>query len=101
MNWKSVLGFFAVITVPFLVYFNAINNGFIGDGLNLIVNNPYIKDWFYFKKLFTREYFYYFGDISYRIVTSVSYFINYSLFGLKPAGWHITVLLTHITCAIL
>jgi len=101
MNWKSVLGFFAVITVPFLVYFNAINNGFIGDGLNLIVNNPYIKDWFYFKKLFTRECFYYFGDISYRIVTSVSYFINYSLFGLKPAGWHITVLLTHITCAIL
>ena len=101
MNRKNIFGFAAVITATFLVYFNAINNGFTGDGLNLIVNNPYIKDWFYFKKLFTREYFYYFGNVSYRVIPGISDFINYFLFGLNPAGWHITVLLTHISCAIL
>lgn len=93
--------FLSFLALIFLVYSNSLNNKFFGDDWKLIVENQYITSWSYFPKLFTRAYFFYFGDLSSRWVTSLSYIMDYSLWKLNPAGWRVSTLFTHFICAAL
>jgi len=98
---KKKFIFIGLLVLIYSVYFNSLKSPLCFDAWTIILNNPYIRDWTYFSKLFTKDYFYYFSDISYRPVTSFSYFIDYTFSEYNPVGWHIFTLFTHYLVVIL
>lgn len=92
----------ALITlIAFLAYLNAVNNQFVFDDFGAVVNNSFIKDWKNLPSLFTKNYFQASGELSYRPVVTLSYFIDYSIGHLNPHGYHLTNLLIHVLNALL
>lgn len=81
--------------ISFLAYLNTLHHQFVFDDFRIIVNNPFIKDWKYFPALFHSDYFRISGELSYRPLVTLSYFIDYSLWGLNASGFHLTNLLIH------
>lgn len=84
-----------ISSISFLVYLNTLRHQFVFDDFRVIVNNPFIKDWKYFPTLFTSDYFRISGELSYRPLVTLSYFIDYTLWHLNPLGFHLTNLLIH------
>ena len=84
-----------IASVSFLAYLNTLHHQFVFDDFRVIVNNSFIKDWKYFPTLFNSEYFKISGELSYRPLVTLSYFIDYTLWHLNPFGFHLTNLLIH------
>lgn len=82
-----------------LVYINTLTNGFVFDDEVTIVNNVLIKSPANITKLFSYEYFTLSGEASYRPLVTFTYMIDYAVWGLTPAGYHLTNLLLHILSA--
>ncbi|TVM00656.1 MAG: hypothetical protein CV087_12735 [Candidatus Brocadia sp. WS118] len=78
-----------------LVYLNSLSNHFAYDDEFTIVNNYFIKTWTNLPSLFSRAYFKYSGELSYRPVVTLSYFIDYALWQLNPLGFHLTNSILH------
>jgi tetratricopeptide (TPR) repeat protein len=84
------------------VYLNALPNAFVWDDLHLIVNNPAIKRWDRLAALFAADLFppsvpsHY-----YRPLQALTYLVDYHLWGLTPAGYHLTSALLHGATAVL
>ncbi|MDQ1273464.1 MAG: Protein contains repeat [Planctomycetota bacterium] len=73
-----------------LIYLNSLSNQFTYDDEFTIVSNYFIKSWNHVPLLFTKEYFEYSGELSYRPVVTLSYFVDYALWQLNPFGFHLT-----------
>lgn len=84
-----------ISSISFLAYLNTLHHQFVFDDFRIIVNNPYIKDWKYFPTLFTGNYFKISGELSYRPLVTLSYFIDYTLWHHNPFGFHLANLLLH------
>src|SRR3989304_9253760 len=84
-----------VSLVSFLAYLNTLHHQFVFDDFRVITNNPYIKDWKYFPTLFNHDYFKISGELSYRPLVTLSYFIDYAIWHLNPFGFHLTNLIIH------
>ncbi|MBN2097573.1 MAG: tetratricopeptide repeat protein [Candidatus Omnitrophica bacterium] len=99
---KTSLALGLILILGFLAYANSLDNPFIWDDQNLIVANPYIKDIRLIKNLFTKDLGYgtQFSNF-YRPLQSLSFELDYYLWGLKPFGFHLTNLLLHIGCAVM
>ena len=81
----------ACIGLGFLLYANSLGNEFVFDDLPLIIDNALIKDIGNIGKVIGWES----GDPLYRPVRYVSYMLDYWLWGLKPAGYHVANILYH------
>jgi len=90
-----------IIAVSTLVYLNTLGNGFAYDDKFTITNNYLIRSWHKIPAVFTRDYFAASGELSYRPVVTLSYFLDYSLWHLNPAGYHLTNLFFHSLNAVL
>lgn len=86
---------------PVLLYLNATYGKFVYDDFKIIVENSFIKEWKYFPKIFTKEYFVISGEQSYRPVVTITYFIDYAIWHLNPFGFHLTNIILHTVNAIL
>ena len=75
----------AVISV--IVFCNTLDNTFVYDDSVTIVNNNLIKSWKNFHTIFSFNYFILSGELSYRPLVTLSYFIDYSLWGANPGGF--------------
>jgi len=84
-----------VSLVSFLAYLNILHHQFVFDDFRVITNNPYIKDWKYLTALFNSDYFKISGELSYRPIVTLSYFIDYAIWHLNPFGFHLTNLIIH------
>lgn len=84
-----------------LVYHETLDNPFLWDDVHLIEQNLFIQNPDNFSKIFTREYFTQPIEISYRPVATMSYMLNYVLWGNQPAGWHYFNLAIHLINAML
>ena len=114
-NFTKISAKFAIaliILITLLAYANSLNNSFVLDDTHTILNNNFIKSWKNFPAIFTRSYLTPFKnniidhslgaqETSYRPVVTVSYFIDYAIWGLEPFGYHLTNLFLHIFNAIL
>ncbi len=89
------------MAVPQLIYVNTLQNQFAFDDEFTIVNNHFIKSWNNFPRLFTRDYFKFSGELSYRPIVTFSYFVDYALWNLNPFGYHLTNNLLHTLNAVL
>ncbi|MDR4507545.1 MAG: tetratricopeptide repeat protein [Candidatus Brocadiaceae bacterium] len=79
-----------------IVFCNTLSNDFVFDDTETILNNNLIKDWDNITTIFSFNYFILSGEASYRPVVTLSNFIDYSLWGLKPMGFHLTNILLQI-----
>jgi protein O-mannosyl-transferase len=118
MSMKNKLGFVKpvvlIIALTAIVYANSLKNHFVGDDAGIIVNNSFIKNWKNLPLVFSRDYLTSLkdlgflgmrnvgsGELYYRPVVTLSYFIDYHLWGLNPFGYHLTNLSLHIANALL
>ncbi len=90
-----------IALVGFAVYANSLPNPLIWDDQNLIVNNARLRDFSGLGKLFTE-------NISagsnrmtrfYRPLQMATYMIDFRLWKLTPAGYHVTSIIWHILAA--
>ena len=84
-----------ILIISIAIYSNTLKNGFVYDDRFTIVENIFIKDWKNLPELFSKTYFSRSGEETYRPIVTLTYFIDYSLWGLKPFGYHLTNLLIH------
>lgn len=84
------------------IYANTLGNGFVYDDKDTIVNNTLINDLTNLPKLFDKkEYFARSGEASYRPVVTLTYFLDYAIYGLNPRGYHLTNILLHTANVVL
>ena len=88
--------------VGFLVYAPSLTNQLFWDDEQFIYNNSYVKN-FEVIKIFTENTIAGAGEVSnyYRPLTTLSFAIDYQLWGVNPVGYHLTNTLLHIGVAIL
>jgi tetratricopeptide (TPR) repeat protein len=92
---ETVLAVLGLIILSFAAYLNTLPNTFVFDDVYVISGNYFIRDWKNFWGLFTSKYFAASGELSYRPVVTLSYFVDYSLWHLNPLGYHFTNIVLH------
>jgi hypothetical protein len=94
-----------LIAACFFVYVNSLSNNFVWDDEEQVVNNTVIRDWQSIPLIFTSSTFYGGGaGLSggfYRPLVTLSFFWNYSYWGLNPFGYHLMQLFFHCANAFL
>ena len=96
------LGFGLLLAI--LSYWPVLGYGFVYDDLQQIVENPALTSWRYIPQYFTANVWagvfpagwgYY-----YRPLFLLWLRLNYTLFGLRPWGWHLASLLAHLAATV-
>lgn len=90
-----------ISALAFIAFLNSLDNAFVYDDVFTITNNYFIRDWGNFSALFTNDYFNSSGEVTYRPVVTLSYFLDYSIWRLNPLGFHLTNILLHAISAVL
>jgi len=90
-----------IILLTFGVYANSFKNEFVYDDEVIIIENSFIRNWKNLPKIFTEGYFTFVQEGFYRPISTITYFIDYSLWGLNTLGWRLTSISFHIANAIL
>src|SRR3989339_654558 len=83
------------------IYLTSLSNQFVYDDEFTIVTNYFVKTWNNFPLLFNSDYFKLSGELSYRPIVTLSYFIDYTLWKLNPFGFHFTNTLLHTLNSVL
>ncbi|MDX9703524.1 MAG: tetratricopeptide repeat protein [Candidatus Auribacterota bacterium] len=96
LHTKQRVACFLLLAAVLLVYANVINGGFVYDDKSFIVDNRPVKEW-----LFSRPWdFFIKPEVAvwsgiYRPLRTLSFAIDYQLFGLNPVGYHCENVLLH------
>src|SRR3990172_12083849 len=91
--FNGIVPYIILAVISLIVFCNTLGNSFVYDDSVTIVNNNLIKNWKNFHTLFSFNYFILSGEMSYRPVVTLTYFIDHSLWGLNPTGFHLTNLI--------
>lgn len=98
---RNILPVLIIVIVSISLYANTLKNGFVYDDEYTVVNNELIKDTNNLPLLFRNYYFAFSEEESFRPLVTLTYFIDYALFGLKSWGYHLTNILLHATNGVL
>src|SRR5574342_402949 len=90
-----------IIALPLIAFLNTLDNTFVYDDVFTITDNYFIRDWGNFPAFFTDDYFKYSGEVTFRPVVTLSYFVDYSLWHLNPLGYHLTNIVLHTLNSVL
>lgn len=94
-----------ILLAGFLSYVNALPNAFIWDDEDQVVKNTFIRDWANLPLAFASSTFHSGGETLagafYRPLVTLSYMLNYAVWGLNPAGFRLFQLLVHLANALL
>lgn len=93
--------FTIIITTPLFVFLNSLVNTFVYDDYLTVTNNHFIREWRYLPALFSKKYSAISNELTYRPIVTLSYFIDYALWQLKPAGYHFTNSVIHTVNVVL
>jgi len=91
----------AIAVATLAVYANALGNVFVWDDLHLVVDNPKIKSGAGFWTLWASDLFPDLASGYYRPLQTLTYWIDYQLWAISPAGYHLTSTLLHAGVAVL
>lgn len=86
------------LAATLLVYIGVVRFGFVFDDMVVIVENPVIRSWENFGWLFSHHLFasYSLAGNFYRPLNVAWFMVEYHLFGLAPAAWHLANLAWHL-----
>ena len=93
-----------LVLATVLAYANSLNNSLLWDDDLLVVDNTHVRNWSYLQPAFVTDLFHDCpGGLAshYRPLQTVSYIFDYTFWGLKPFGYHLTNLLLHTVCVLL
>jgi len=94
-----------VLSLTFVAYSGVIRYEFVLDDTALIVENPAVHSWQFLPRYFTRSLWGFENpNLPGNYYRPVFYFwlrLNHMLFGLNPAGWHLTTLGMHLVVTLL
>ena len=96
-----ILQILLISALAVITFLNSLENAFVYDDVFTITNNYFIRDWGNFPALFTNDYFNNSGEVTYRPVVTLSYFIDYSIWRLNPLGFHLANILLHTISTVL
>ena len=85
-----------LVLVIFINYFGSLANHFTYDDRVVILENEYFQSLYSLKNLFSKNYFKFSGESTYRVVVTISYLIDYKIWRLNSFGFHFTNLLLHL-----
>ena len=91
-----------IALVAFVVYVGTLSFQFVWDDRPQIVNNPIIQSWKDAPRAFVSDLWYHstHTQVYYRPFFTCWSMLNYSLFALKPWGWHLGAILIHVLAVI-
>jgi len=92
-----------IIILGFSVYANSMAGKFVWDDNALVKDNIHIKKWDNFPDFFKTDISGVEGEgiITYRPIQAVANAVDYTLWGLNPAGFHFTNIVLHLLASIL
>ena len=95
-RWKLATGALLLICATLIAYWPALSGGFIWDDDVMLTSNPLVKasDGLY-RMWFTTE------PIDYWPVTGSSFWLEWRLWGMRAAGYHVSNVLQHVVSALL
>ncbi|MBZ5664747.1 MAG: tetratricopeptide repeat protein [Acidobacteriia bacterium] len=84
--------------VTFVVYSGTLSFEFVWDDWPQIVNSPIIRSWSNLPRAFGSDLWYHVArhQVYYRPLFVAWSMLNYTLFGLRPWGWHLGAVLLHV-----
>ena len=84
--------------VTFVIYSGTLSFDFVWDDLPQIVNSPILRSWSNLPRAFGSDLWYHVArsQVYYRPLFVAWSMLNYSLFGLRPWGWHLGAVLLHV-----
>jgi tetratricopeptide (TPR) repeat protein len=84
--------------VTFVVYSGSLSFEFVWDDWPQIVNSPLIRSWSNLPRAFGSDLWYHVArhQVYYRPLFVAWSMLNYTLFGLRPWGWHLGAVLLHV-----
>ena len=84
--------------VTFVVYSGSLSFDFVWDDWPQIVNSPIIRSWSNLPRAFGSDLWYHVArhQVYYRPLFVAWSMLNYTLFGLRPWGWHLGAVLLHV-----
>src|SRR5947208_1322185 len=87
-----------VLAATFLTYLGTLQFEFVYDDLGQIVANPAVQSWKYFPMYFRANVWMQQLAVGnyYRPVFLAWLLLNHTFFGLHPALWHLTTILSHV-----
>jgi tetratricopeptide (TPR) repeat protein len=84
--------------VTFVLYSGSMSFDFVWDDWPQIVNSPIIRTWGNLPRAFGSDLWYHMArqQVYYRPLFVAWSMLNYTLFGLRPWGWHLGAVLLHV-----
>jgi protein O-mannosyl-transferase len=84
--------------VTFVLYSGSLSFEFVWDDWPQIVNSPIIRLWSNLPRAFTSDLWYHVArhQVYYRPLFVAWSMLNYTLFGLRPWGWHLGAIVLHV-----
>jgi protein O-mannosyl-transferase len=84
--------------VTFVLYSGSLSFDFVWDDWPQIVNSPIIRSWSNLPRAFGSDLWYHVArhQVYYRPLFVAWSMLNYTLFGLRPWGWHLGAVLLHV-----
>jgi protein O-mannosyl-transferase len=84
--------------VTFVLYSGSLSFEFVWDDWPQIVNSPIIRTWSNLPRAFTSDLWYHAArhQVYYRPLFVAWSMLNYTLFGLRPWGWHLGAIVLHV-----
>jgi len=106
---KQTWHLLALSLLILIAWSSSIPNGFVWDDTHVILKNHFIRDLGNLRHLATPVYFdrsaagHYTrsGELSYRPLTTLTHFVDFQLFGLRPWGYHLFNVLLHLLVTLL
>ncbi|MBM4065500.1 MAG: tetratricopeptide repeat protein [Planctomycetes bacterium] len=93
--YLHIIPIIVMVALSVITYLNCLPNQFVYDDTSTIVDNKLVKDWGNFLTLFTHDYFKLSGELTYRPIVTLSYFIDYSIWQMNPMGYHLVNVVLH------
>jgi len=92
-----------LVAITLLTYGNCLLNGFVWDDQNIIIKNPVNRDLANIPRVLFSADVVYADDTGfyYRPLNRLTYLLEFSLYGLQPAGYHLVNLLVHLANVLL
>jgi len=92
----------STIVLVFLLYSGTLIFPFVWDDNPQIVNNPIIRSWSAVPRAFGSDLWFHFGrnQVYYRPLFTIWSTLNYTVFALRPWGWHLGAVLLHLVAFI-
>ena len=88
--------------ITFVLYSGSLSFEFVWDDWPQIVNSPIIRTWSNLPRAFTSDLWYHVArhQVYYRPLFVAWSMLNYTLFGLRPWGWHLGAVLLHVAAVL-